>query len=317
MSIRKVTPLEEDLKVLGLSKADPSKEEPETDTDEEEESEDQDEEMDEDVDPLDAPEVNHELFEAIMGLPFDNLVEEDVDDLLDALKEKVLPEDASMNLKEEAHRVVDHLFEVKKELSESTRMAIRKRAGKAGVERTTVARREGRKKVGGKDSKKTERVTSQERLSNRRKNRIIRKTKAAKIERTDKKRDRMRRTTRGLKTAGLEIGMPMIGEDASPFARELNALVEDNQEETITVRHEIMERVSNIFEMLNEEFRDEDVERIFENTFDGILSAWEAGRLDEDVMEEDEFIGEVKPVLVLIQKSLDRIDRAERGELGN
>ena len=82
-----------------------------------------------------------------------------------------------------------------------------------------------------------------------------------------------------------------------------------------TVRDELLDRVGSIVEMLSEEFVDEAVTRIFEAAYEPVAASWEAGRLDEDVMDEDEFIAEIKPMLTLIHKSLGKI--GAEGELGN
>jgi hypothetical protein len=60
---------------------------------------------------------------------------------------------------------------------------------------------------------------------------------------------------------------------------------------------------------------DEAVTRVFGDAYEAVEASWEAGRLDEDIMDEDEFMAEIKPVLTLIHKSLDRIQG--EGGLGN
>ncbi|MEJ2293679.1 MAG: hypothetical protein P8Y23_02815 [Candidatus Lokiarchaeota archaeon] len=41
---------------------------------------------------------------------------------------------------------------------------------------------------------------------------------------------------------------------------------------------------------------------------------YEAGRLEEDVMDDEEFIAELNPILTIISKSINKLDD---GELGN
>jgi len=84
--------------------------------------------------------------------------------------------------------------------------------------------------------------------------------------------------------------------------------------ENLGVRDEIIERVVLIFELLSEEFADQSVFEIYEDAVNTMIDTYEAGRLDEDVMGEDEFIAELEPVLSLITKSLEKL---EEGDLGN
>ena len=98
----------------------------------------------------------------------------------------------------------------------------------------------------------------------------------------------------------------------------MGALLEgEDGRENLNVRDEIIDRVGTIFDLLIEEFNDNDVTSVLAEAYEPLLDSWTGGRLDEDVMEHDDFIAEVKPVVALITKSLDRIDREDRGELGN
>ena len=101
----------------------------------------------------------------------------------------------------------------------------------------------------------------------------------------------------------------------SSFAQELLLLSEDiSREESKSVRDEIVERIVNIVDFLNEEFCDDSVADIYTESVDSVLDMYEAGRLEEDVMDDEEFIAELNPILTIISKSINKLDD---GELGN
>lgn len=254
------------------------------------------------VDPLDSDTVNAEMFEAIMALPFDELQAEDVDELLEALKEKAMPEDASDELKGQAEQVVDFLLEA---VAKKTRRSKAGSMAKKASFQCPPGTRKDPKDPGGR--------------------RCVRAAKAAggagKLAKTARKKGRWSKSGKG-KTSGRKSSRwaARRGESVesvqSPFALELAGLMEDTQEqEAKTVRDELLERVGNVMELLSEEFLDEAVTRVFEEAYELVEASWDAGRLDEDVMDEDEFIAEIKPVMTLIHKSLVRIQG--EGELGN
>jgi len=247
-------------------------------------------EGDDEVHPLDAPEVNEDLFTAIMDLPFDDMKAEDVEEVLEALKEKDLPEDASDGLKERAEEVVDFLIEA---VAKKTRRAkAGSMAKKASFQCPPGTRKDPKDKAG---------------------RRCIRAAKAAggsgKLAKETRKKGRWAKSGKGKKSARKSSRWAARREDIqSPFAAELHGLLEDTQEEIQeSVRDEIIERIGDILEMFCEEFNDEAVTRVFEEAYEPVLSSMESGRLDEDVMDEDEFVAEIKPLVTLIHKSIERI----------
>lgn len=246
----------------------------------------------EDVDPLDAPDVNMELFDAIMDLPYDSLTSEDVEEVIEALKGKNLPEDAPDALKERAEEVVDFLV--------TEGVAKRQRRFKAGsMAKTTVTVCKPGKRKDPKD--KTGK-------------RCIPAAKAAggkgKLMRSTRKKALWSRGGSGAKSGkkSARFAARREGSEPNSFAAELLSLVEDTQAEAHTLRDELLERILSIFEMLAEEFNSDAVTRVFEENFEKLNASWEAGRLDEDVMDEEDFIAELKPVLTLVHKSLEKID---------
>lgn len=244
-----------------------------------------------DVSPLDAPEVNEDLFDAIMWLQFEKMNEDDVEELLDALKEKTIPYDASTALKERAEEVVDFL--VSEAVAKKTRRAKSgSMAKKASFQCPPGTRKDPKDKSG---------------------RRCIRAAKAAggagKLAKASRKKGRWAKSGAGKKSSRKSGRWAARREGAeSPFAIELAGLVEDVQIGNVTVRDDLLDRIGNIMEMLSEEFLDEAVTQVLSETYEPVIASWDAGRLDEDVMDEDEFISEIKPVLTLIHKSLGRLN---------
>jgi len=242
-------------------------------------------------DPLEDPDVNFELFESIMALPFESMDEDDVNEIIEALKEKNLPDDASDELKERAEEIIDHLLEV---VGKRIRRA---RAGKMSKKKSIQCPEGTRKDPKDKSGR-----------------RCVRAAKAAggagKLKKMARKKKRWSKSGLGKKSARKSSRWAARREDVnvSSLALELNSLVEDVQSEKETVRDDIMESVANIMLLIHEEFLDDSVTEVLVNTYESIDAAWESGRLDEDVMDEDEFIAEIKPALMLIHRSMDKIE---------
>ena len=290
------TSLNEDLAVLGITGFRGTGVEPELSPEEPvEASVAGADEVAEGVDPLDSPDVNDVLFDRIMGLPFDAMTSEDIDEVLEALKEKNLPEDE--DLAHRAEQVVDFLI------------------GEGRAKRVRKAR-------AGKVSKKVMlQCPPGQRQDPKRPGRCVRAAKVAggagKLARQRRMKKKWSKTGGGKRSARKSLRLAGIrGESVSPFALELASLVEGTEEQ-MGVRDEIMERVGRIFDMLSEEFNDASVFEVFNEAYTQVDELWSNGRLDEEVMDESEFISTVKPLVTLIAKSLDRIDRQERGDLGN
>jgi len=269
----------------------PKDEDVETSSDEDVETPEQDESANEDVNVLDADEVSNELFDAIMGLPFDTMESEDVEALLEKLKSKTLAEDSDEALKDRASEVVDFLIsEVKAKITR------RAKSGKMGRVKSKQCP-EGYRNKGGKCVRAA--------IAAGGKGKLIKQARMkAKKRKTGKGKASIRKSLRRSKLrAPLNNGV-----EESTFAMELASLVEDVQEEKITVRDSLLDQIGGILDMLSEEFEDEAVTRVFTESFELVTSSWDAGRLDEDVMNEDEFVAEIKPLLTLIHKSLSKIN---------
>ena len=290
--------LQEDFEALGITDFDPTMQavlggatlEPKTE---------EPNAQDEDEDPLCAESVNDELFDRIEALPYDKMESEDIDEVLEGLKEKKLPDDASDELKARAEKIVDFL------ISEA------------------AAKRMRRFKAGDMAKKQSFQCPQGLRQDPKNPRRCIRAAKAVggagKLAKEGRKKKRWGKSGAGKKSTRKSERWAARRHEGlvSPFARELGGLLEDANEQQMDVRDEILDRIGNILEMLSEEFLDAAVTDIFIEAYEPIAESWSSGRLDEDVMDEEEFKDMVRPVVALITKSLDRIDSQDRGELGN
>jgi hypothetical protein len=107
----------------------------------------------------------------------------------------------------------------------------------------------------------------------------------------------------------------MKSEDFSPLAMELMMLNEDVSRTNMSERDETINHLSNIFALLSEEFMDETVSDLYEDAMSGVLEMHSAGRLDEDVVDEEGFISSIQPALSLMSKSYEKIENGF--DLGN
>ncbi len=264
-----------------------------------------------DDDPLDGPVVTMELFDRIMALPYENLSEDEVQEVLDALKEKELPEDANDELKARAEEVVDHL------LNEVRPNRIRGRKHKKAARVRKKICPQGYRKESKDGPCKRAVLTVKGGAGTLHKQAKVKKIQSHHgIQKVGQKRGK--RLDRQAYGAGGRPARRMHADvNVSPFAAELGSLLEGDKQVDMDVRDEIIERIDNIFILLHGEFLDESVSAVFTEAFEPVVDSFLAGRLDEDVVEADEFLASLKPVLSLITKSLDRIDRQDTGELGN
>jgi len=247
-------------------------------------------------DPIDGVFVTKELFDRIEALPFDAMEESDYADILSELGEKKIP-DGDDALREQAEKVVAMLKEG---------VASRQRRFKAGSTARKVSfqcpagQRAVRTGGGGRPQCRPSHVVAggmgQLRKEGRKKKKWSRGGKGtmSKVRsvRVDKRRSAMR-------------GEGVI----SPLAVELMQVSEGISGDVApTVRDEIVGRIVSIFEFLNEEFLDASVAQIYEDSISEMIDAYEVGRLDEDVMDESEFISELEPVISLITRSLEKLE---------
>lgn len=254
-------------------------------------------------DAIDGPMVTKELFARIRALPFDNMVAEDFEELLSELGEKEVP-DSDDGLIEEAKDIIGLLKEG---------AATRTRRFKAGgtSKKTSFMCPQGYRAVKvGKGGGRPKCVPSHIAAGG-----MGKLNKQAREKRKWSKSgaggmSAMRSARAEKRRAGLGGGKT---EDFSPLALELMSINESDNVTESTDRENIINRVANIFELLSEEFMDSTVSDLYEDAMSNMLEMHSAGRLDEDVANEDEFIAAIKPTIALITKSFEKIE----GGLGN
>lgn len=278
-------------------------EEDDEEEDEEEEDEEKEEKKEDEDDALDSPEVNMEMLDAIAGLPISEMDTDDIADVLEALKTKVLP-DGDDKLAERAEEIVDVL--VMEAVAKKTRRAkAGSMAKKASFQCPEGTRKDPEDPGGRRCVKAAKAVGGRGKLLRQDRGKLRWSEKGA-GKKSQKKSDRW--------AARRE------DETVSPFALELAGLLENDDvqvEDAVTIRGEIIDRIGSIMEMLHEEFLDENVTSVMEGVYECIVDAMEEGTLDESAMDEDAFIAELKAPLQLIAKSLGQIEQNEGSELGN
>lgn len=258
--------------------------------------------LDEGQDPFDGEYVTNELFDRIEALSVDDLEEEDIKKILDGLAEKKIPDNDS-DILERAEKIVVALQEAK---------ATRQRRFKAG----STAR-----KISFQCPPGMRAVSKDGGVPVCRPAHIV-AGGMGKLAKEGRKKKKWRRGGKGVISQMRSVraekrrkGLRKEDVNISSFAEELLQLSEEvSTNETRTVRDEIIERVVNIIDLLNEEFMDGDVADIYTEAVDSVIDTYEAGRLEEDVMDDEEFIAELNPILTIISKSINRLDD---GELGN
>lgn len=229
-------------------------------------------------DPIDGPFVTPALFDRIEALPFESLTGAQVDQVIEELKIKKVPRNIA-GIAERAEVVARKLMEARKKA-----IIVR---GKR--KRITIANDPAAKKA-------------------RRERRLDYKKHRAQI--TKQRKITARRQPAKIAAARTAMAHARLGDD---FAVELEHLLHETQERREDVRSEILGRIDRIVEMITDEFDDTAVDGVFEAGCEPIAASYQAGRLDEDVMHADAFLAEIRPIMSLISKSLDRLERGDRG----
>lgn len=300
-----LTSLEEDLKKLGLNIdescvgegcKDTSEEDDEEDDEDDEDDDEDDEEGDEKQESLDYGDdfITHKELDDILSLPVDAMTESECQELYDIVKSKRMNSTDS-SIVEKVERVINFLQE-----AAPTRIR-RFRAGKTS-RRKSFQCPQGFRAVKVGDGKGRPRCVPAHIAAGGMG--VLRKIarKKKKWARSGKGKMSFRRSDRAERRRG------SIRQESfmSPIAMELSNLMESTV--VTSVRDDIIERVSNIMLCLAEEFTDRAVTELYEDAFSGVADMYAAGRLDEDVLNESEFIAAIEPCLTLITSSCDRLD---------
>jgi hypothetical protein len=272
-----------------------AEEEPEEEPegDEEEDGEDYEESK---HDPIDGPFVTPVLFDRILALPFENLTGEQVDQVIEELKAKKVPRNIEG-------------------IAERAEVVARKLMAEAVAKRTRRARAHSMSKKASYQCPQGMRKDPSDPSGKR----CIRSVQAAggagKLAKIKRKAKKWGKSGAGKKSAKISARWAerRPGAQNSEFAVELEHLLSENQERAEDVRSEILGRIDSIVDLIVQEFDDTAVTAIFNEAVEPIAASYEAGRLDEDVMNADAFLAEIRPVMSLISKSLDRIERSDLG----
>jgi len=270
-------------------------EEPEDDEESEEDDDDEEEYDESRHDPYDGPFVTKVLFNRIMDLPFESLDGDQIDLIIEGLKVKKVPRNVK-GIAEQAEMVARKLMD------EAIAKRTRRSRAHSMSKKASYQCPPGMRKDPGDPSGK----------------RCVRSVKAAggagALARIRRKTKKWSKSGAGKKSAKIsKRWAERRPSQNSDFAVELEHLLSENQERVDDVRSEILGRIDNIVEMLVDEFDDAAVLAVFNEAIEPIAASYEAGRLDEDVMNVDTFLAEIRPVMTIISKSLDRIERSDLG----
>ena len=275
----------------------PKKDDPEPDPEEEDDDEEDGEDYDESVhDAFDGPFVTPALFDRIMALPFDSLEEDQIELVIEGLKTKRVPRNID-GIAERATLVAQRL--VDEAVAKRVRRARAHSMSKKASFQCPPGMRKDPKDPSGK--------------------RCIRAMQAAggagKLAKIKRKSKKWAKSGAGAKSKRISARWAdrRPGAQTSEFAVELEHLLYESQDRMENVRSEILGRIDNIVDLLVQEFDDESVLAVFNEAVEPISASYEAGRLDEDVMDADAFLAEIKPVMAIISKSLDRLERSDLG----
>ena len=250
----------------------------------------------EDIENLtDGDNVTHELFSRIEKMSLDTLSEEDIQELLNSLKEKTLP-DNDESLKLRAEKVVRKLIEAS--ATRIRRFKTGRTSKKASFQCPQGFRAQKSSKGGRPRCVPSFRAAGGMGALNKQ------KRKKKKWARTGAGAMSQRKTLRVKKRRH---------ENVSPLAIELAALTEGFDLNNINIREEVVGRIVNIYTFLNEEFMDDSVTEVYDGILESLLEGFEAGRLDEDVVDDDEFIEQLSGALQVVTKSATKLDEAALG----
>lgn len=247
-------------------------------------------------DPFDGPFVTPALFDRILALPFDSLSEEQVDQVIESLKAKKVPRNIE-GIAEQAELVARKLMD------EAVAKRTRRSRAHSMSKKASYQCPPGMRKDPGDPSGK----------------RCIRSVQAAggagKLAKIKRKSKKWARSGSGAKSKRISKRWAerRPEKQTSDFAVELEHLLGESQEQVGNVRDEILCRIDSIVEMIVGEFDDAAVLAVFNEAIEPIAASYEGGRLDEDTMTADAFLAELRPVMALISKSLDRLERSDLG----
>lgn len=234
-------------------------------------------------DALDSDTVNEIMIEKIKNIDFSQMTNEDLDELQKALEEKNVPD--------EFEEVVQGLFDKIDEEQKKGKKAYKVIAGKKQV---VFMKRGAELRKARKQHKKTTRK-HHAKIEMMRKKRAKRPTMA------------MKKTARYHRAHG----------EGSELARDIQSMLSESgtvKDESPSLREEIIDRIGEIFEILERNIDDEQVTDLMEEHYSGLLTKYDDNQLSEDTVDEDTFLKELKPCLIIMKKCYDQVESQDSDE---
>ena len=264
-------------------------------------------------DPIDGPVVTHELFNRIAGLDFSKLTVESVDEILEGLKAKDLPE-GDEGLAKRATEVVNMLLNCKGQLVEGS--AFRTFAAHSGkmVTKHHVTGTAGRKAR--MQARKYRRMHKGQivRAAKKREHKgwfkRVMKMRAAKM---GAHAQRVIRPIRNLVGAGKPSAVPggqLAASADMEIANDLRSVLSESRVQA-GARSEVVERLNAIFELISEMYASESVDDVLEEAFIPVIERANAGTLTEDTLNDDEFVATLAPCLNVVTRVMESIENGE------
>jgi hypothetical protein len=265
-------------------------------------------------DPIEGSVVTHELFNRIAGLDFSRLTVENVDEILDHLKVKDLP-DGDERLAARAAEVVNMLIAHKGQLDEAS--VFRTFAARSG-KMVTKHRRTGTK------ARKARMLSKKYRRMH--KGQIVRQAKKREHKGWFKRVMKMRAAKMGGAVAKRAIrpirnlvgaGKPSAGGMASlaasadmEIANDLRGVLSESRVQA-GARSEVIERLNNIFALVSEMYDSESIDDVLEEAFLPVVERAGAGTLTEDTLNDEEFVAALAPCLNVVTRVMESIENGE------
>ena len=264
-------------------------------------------------DPIDGPVVTHELFNRIAGLDFSKLTVESVDEILEGLKAKDLPE-GDEGLAKRATEVVNMLISHKGQLAEGS--AFRTFAAHSGKmvtkhHQTGTAGRKARmqaKKY--RRMHKSQIVRSAKKREHKSWFKKVMKMRAMKMGAHAQRVIRPIRNLVGAGKPGAMAGGQLAASADMEIANDLRSVLSESRVQA-GARSEVIERLNSIFELISEMYNAESVDDVLEEAFIPVIERANAGTLTEDTLNDDEFVAALAPCLNVVTRVMESIEQGE------
>jgi hypothetical protein len=277
--------------------------------------------LDEGADPIDGPVVTHELFSRIAALPFERMGAEDVDALLEGLKEKDLPE-GDERLAARAQEIVEMLLRVKGNLDEAmgSRFAAgttrkkryHKATGAVALAMKMASRKRRRTSAGRKSAKLQLKKSHLGRIKQ------LMLKRAAKLGLKPKSHPKSaaglfkaaHKSTGGSQGSAKRSWGTVASSSDSEIALDLRSVLSESRVQS-GIRAEVVERLNNIFALMSEMYASDEVDAVLEEALTPVVERATAGTLTEDTLNEDEFVAALAPCLNVVTRVMESIESGD------